>query len=188
MIRKMKEVGSKNGRKIRVKIVSDDTNIIRHYFHPSFSIHLDPTSSPSFLPFSFLMFVSLYFIMLTTSDEGNDMIGDNYYQNRMPIYWDASKPKQSISVLSWDQLSALLGPPKHLNIMDPKRTEKTTCCLHSLQHLNVLSENHSKLRMIYLLHLVGNIQCLCKRVFLHDNQTCCTIPLGLQQHCPLIVQ
>ena len=72
-------------------------SVIRHYFHTSFLVHFDPISSLSLLiTLSFLMFIPLCFITLTTSDKENNAIGEDYYWNRIPIYWDVSKLKQSI--------------------------------------------------------------------------------------------
>ena len=51
--------------------------VIRHYFHPFFSVHFNPTSSLSLhLPLSFLMFTSSWFITLITKQWGHNTIGN----------------------------------------------------------------------------------------------------------------
>ena len=65
-------------------------SIIRHYFYSSFPSILTQLLHFFSDLFLFLCSSSLCFIMLMTSDRGNNMIGNSYYQNRMPIYWDAS--------------------------------------------------------------------------------------------------
>ena len=52
--------------------------VIRHYFHPFFSVHFNPTSLLSLLiPLFFLMFIFLCFTKLTTKQQGCNTIGNN---------------------------------------------------------------------------------------------------------------
>lgn len=80
-------------------------------------------------------------------------------------------------VLCWSPFYLFLKPSEELNLLYSKCMEKTSSCLHSPQHLDILLEYCGQLGTVDFLSFIGDNQCLHKRVFLHNSWTCYTILL-----------
>ena len=122
------------------------TKCYQTLFSHIFSVHFDPTSLLSFLPFLLLSVCFLQFYH--TYDFRQRKWYD--WQRLLPILkanlLGFLKTKTVyLYVLGWNQLCVFVSPLKYSNIVHPKGIEKMTHRFHSPHHLYILLKDHCKL-------------------------------------------